>query len=130
MQHQGERAKTGWLESRIMCPSRATCLPADISFSELTQKNLIKRVFLVQRGHNYHLIECILFPPRYGWKTAPLALNNNHLSKGSRTLVLACWSMAIECNVILWYILHHTTNLREHLLCHSNLVPGSPTVRA
>jgi hypothetical protein len=36
MQHQGERAKTGWLEIRIMCQSGVTCLPADCCFSELT----------------------------------------------------------------------------------------------
>jgi hypothetical protein len=28
-QHLGKRAKTGWLEIRIMCPSGATCLFAD-----------------------------------------------------------------------------------------------------
>jgi hypothetical protein len=33
-QHEGERAKTG---IRIMCPSGATCLPADCCFSELTR---------------------------------------------------------------------------------------------
>jgi hypothetical protein len=32
-QHTGERAKTGWLGIRIMCPSGATCLPADCCFS-------------------------------------------------------------------------------------------------
>jgi len=31
----GERAKTGWLGIRIMCPSGATCLPADCCFSEI-----------------------------------------------------------------------------------------------
>ena len=30
-----EKAKTGWLGIRIMCPSGATCLPADYCFSEL-----------------------------------------------------------------------------------------------
>jgi len=34
-QHQGERAKTGWLGIGIMCPSGATCLSADCCFSEL-----------------------------------------------------------------------------------------------
>jgi hypothetical protein len=34
-QHEGERAKTDWLGVRIMCPSRATCLPVDCCFSEL-----------------------------------------------------------------------------------------------
>ena len=29
-QHNGERAKTGWLGIRIMCTSGATCLPADL----------------------------------------------------------------------------------------------------
>jgi hypothetical protein len=33
--HSGERAKTGWLGIRIMCPSGVTCLPADCFFSEL-----------------------------------------------------------------------------------------------
>jgi hypothetical protein len=33
--HGGERAKTGWLGARIMCPSGATCLPADCCFSKL-----------------------------------------------------------------------------------------------
>ena len=28
-QHLGVRAKTGWLEIRIMCQSGATCLPVD-----------------------------------------------------------------------------------------------------
>jgi len=31
----GKRAKTAWLGIRIMCPSGATCLPADCCFSEL-----------------------------------------------------------------------------------------------
>ena len=34
-QHEGERAKTGWLGIIIMCPSGATCLPAECCFSEL-----------------------------------------------------------------------------------------------
>jgi hypothetical protein len=34
-QQQGERANTGWLGIRIMCPSGVTCLPADCCFSEL-----------------------------------------------------------------------------------------------
>ena len=34
-QHLGEREMTGWLGIRIMCPSGATCLPADCCFSEL-----------------------------------------------------------------------------------------------
>ena len=34
-QHQGERAKTGRLGIRIMCPSGATCLRAECCFSEL-----------------------------------------------------------------------------------------------
>ena len=34
-QHLGERAKTGWLGIRIICPSGATCLPADCCFCEL-----------------------------------------------------------------------------------------------
>jgi hypothetical protein len=35
MQHEGKRAKTGWLGIRIMCPRGATCLPAYCCFSEL-----------------------------------------------------------------------------------------------
>ena len=34
--HEGERAKTGWLGIRIMCPSGATCLSAACCFSRLT----------------------------------------------------------------------------------------------
>ena len=34
-QHLGERAKSGRLGFRIMCPSGMTCLPADFCFSEL-----------------------------------------------------------------------------------------------
>ena len=33
---KGERAKTGWLGTRIMCPSGATCLSADFCFNRLT----------------------------------------------------------------------------------------------
>ena len=42
--HSGKRAKTGWLEIRIMCPSGAICLPADCCFN----KYPTKRVGLVQ----------------------------------------------------------------------------------
>ena len=31
----GERVKTGWFGFRIMCPSGATCLPADCCFSDV-----------------------------------------------------------------------------------------------
>ena len=34
-QHEGERAKTGWLRIRIMCPSRAICPSANCCFSDL-----------------------------------------------------------------------------------------------
>jgi hypothetical protein len=34
-QHEGVRVKTGWLGIRTMCPSGATCLPADCCFSQL-----------------------------------------------------------------------------------------------
>jgi hypothetical protein len=34
-QHKGERAKTGWLRIRIICPSGATCIPTDCCFSDL-----------------------------------------------------------------------------------------------
>jgi hypothetical protein len=34
-QHEGERAKTGWLGIRIICPSGATCLSVDCCFREL-----------------------------------------------------------------------------------------------
>ena len=33
--HAAERVKAGWLGIKIMCPSGATCLPADCCFSEL-----------------------------------------------------------------------------------------------
>jgi hypothetical protein len=35
-QDLGERARTGWLGIRIMCPNGAICLPADCCFSGLT----------------------------------------------------------------------------------------------
>jgi hypothetical protein len=34
-QYEGEKAKTGWLGIRIMCPSGATGLTMDYCFSEL-----------------------------------------------------------------------------------------------
>jgi hypothetical protein len=34
-QHQGVRAKTGWLRIRIMCLSGTTCLHADFCFTEV-----------------------------------------------------------------------------------------------
>ena len=34
-QHKGERAQTGWLGIKIMCPYGATCLSTDCCFSEL-----------------------------------------------------------------------------------------------
>jgi hypothetical protein len=34
-QHSGDRAKTGWLGIRIMCPSGTTCLSADCCFNKL-----------------------------------------------------------------------------------------------
>ena len=50
-QHYGVRAKTGWLGIRIMCPSGATCLPADCCFSELQHyKNQTQHVGLEQNG--------------------------------------------------------------------------------
>ena len=35
MQHQGEKAHTGWLVIRKMCLCGAICLPLDCCFSEL-----------------------------------------------------------------------------------------------
>ena len=46
--------KTGWLGIRTICPSAATCLPADCCVSELT---LIQLVGLVQSGLHRHRIE-------------------------------------------------------------------------
>jgi hypothetical protein len=58
-QHYGERAKTGWLGIRIMCPNGATCFPADCCFSELAllKIQLTQCVGLVQSGPHHHLIE-------------------------------------------------------------------------
>ena len=77
-QLSGVRAKTGWLGTRIMCPSGATCPPTDCCFSELhvALYNPIG-IGLVLSGHP-HFIECHLFSPWYSWKTDHLALNNNH----------------------------------------------------
>ena len=33
--YKGEKAKTGWLEIKIMCQSGVTCISADYCFSEL-----------------------------------------------------------------------------------------------
>ena len=46
MQHYGERAKTGWLGIRIMCPSGVACLPADCCFIELALKKMQLSVFV------------------------------------------------------------------------------------
>jgi hypothetical protein len=35
LRRKSKESKTSWLEIRIMCPSGATCLPADCCFSEL-----------------------------------------------------------------------------------------------
>jgi hypothetical protein len=53
------RAKTGWLGIRLMCPSGATCLPADCCFSEIaaTIKNKSKGVGLEQSGSHRNFIE-------------------------------------------------------------------------
>jgi hypothetical protein len=56
-QHQGERAKTGRLGIRIMCPSGATCLPAECCFSELALLNPTQHVGLIQSGPHHHLID-------------------------------------------------------------------------
>jgi len=41
-QHSGERANTGCLGIRIICPSGATCLSADCYFSELALKKKLR----------------------------------------------------------------------------------------
>ena len=51
-QHLGERAKTGWLEIRIMCLSGATCLPQTVVSVNEHYKNPTQRV-----GPEHHLIE-------------------------------------------------------------------------
>jgi len=48
---------TNWLRIRLICPSGATCLPADCCFSELALKNPTQRVGLEQSGHQHHFIE-------------------------------------------------------------------------
>ena len=62
-----------------MCPSGATCLPADCWFQWDGTLKIQLCVGLVQSGsHHHHFIECNLFSPRYSWKIAHLAWNNNH----------------------------------------------------
>ena len=39
--HKGERAKTDWVEIRIMCLNGATCLSVDCCFSELALSKLV-----------------------------------------------------------------------------------------
>ena len=52
--HYEKKNTTGWLGIRAMCPSAATCLPAECCFSELA---LIQFVGLVQSGLQRHRIE-------------------------------------------------------------------------
>ena len=52
-----------------MCPSGATCLPADCCFSELE---------LYKSNSACWCSTIKLFSPRYCWTIAELALNNNH----------------------------------------------------
>ena len=52
LQNSGERAKTGWLGIRIMCPSGVTCLPADLFQWASRHKNPTKRVGLGQKPLN------------------------------------------------------------------------------
>jgi hypothetical protein len=63
-QHEGERAKTGWLGIGTMCQSAVTCLPTKCLFTQMIChfKNLTKRDDLVQSGH-HHFIEFNLFLP-------------------------------------------------------------------
>ena len=56
-QHSGERANTGCIGIRIICPSGATCPSADCYFSELALKKKNKRVGLVESGPHHHFIE-------------------------------------------------------------------------
>jgi hypothetical protein len=53
--YYGVRAKAGWLRIRMMCPSRATCLPAEC-FSDLALYK-IPPVGLVQIEHHHHLVK-------------------------------------------------------------------------
>ena len=55
-QHEGERAKTGWLGIRIICQSGATCLSVDCCFRDTIKKST-KCVGLVQNGPLHHLIK-------------------------------------------------------------------------
>ena len=48
------------------------------------------RFGLIQSEHHFHLIECNIFSPWYGWKFSHFTLNNNHslIIVALRTLVL------------------------------------------
>ena len=96
MQYQGVRSKTGWFGTRSMCPSGATCLPADCCFSVLALYKPLqnKRVGLVQSGYHYHLIECNLFSPKHSriiahfWRLNKITHSLQQLRRWK--IVLAC----------------------------------------
>ena len=61
MQHYGERAMTGWLGIRIMCPKWGTMSISRMLFQwASTIKNPTKSVGLVPCGPHHHLIENLL----------------------------------------------------------------------
>jgi hypothetical protein len=103
------RYNKDWLiRIKSMCPSVATCILEDCCFSELAQQIPIIHVGLLQRWHHYHLIECNLFSPWYGWDIAHLALSNNH----SLTL---CWYIS-RC----WYFIQQS--FTHSLLIHQSML--------
>ena len=56
-QHLGERAKTGWLGIRRMCPNGATCLPQRLKcISNTDIRSLHYIFFFIYRFHAYSVI--------------------------------------------------------------------------
>ena len=78
MQHEGVKAKPGWLGIRIMCQSGATFLPANLF--QWTSTIKIQLIVLIYYKADIIIIssKCNSFSPWYGWKIAHVTLNNNH----------------------------------------------------
>jgi hypothetical protein len=83
-QHEGERTKNGWLGIRIMWPSEATCLLANLF--QWTSNLKIQLSVLVQYNTDicYHLIECIVFSPWYILKIAHFSVKQQPFTHSFR----------------------------------------------
>ena len=110
--HYNVRVKTGWLGIMIICPSGATCLPAECCICELALTNIYKGVGLVQRGHHHHydhnFIECNLLAMikltncSFGNNDVPhnndarFVFTSRYLQEGSCLIDVICVCLRIE----------------------------------